>query len=51
MATRYGSGLNDESCIDAWGFIPIDMRLMLFGARSRGHYDVQLPYRFLSGML
>ena len=44
----YGPGLNIDSCIQAWGLLPISTTRRPFGKRTLGTFDVPLPFRTLS---
>ena len=46
---KYGATLVPESCLEAFGSIPLDPLPYVFGRRSRPNVQVGLPYRFLSG--
>lgn len=47
----YGHNLQTESCKQALVGIPQDTTTYTFGARGRGKWSVNLPYRFLSRAL
>ena len=47
--SRFGSKLNKTSCEEAWSKIPTDSQVFVFGARTRGHFERPLPYRYISG--
>ena len=41
-----GFDMNRYSCLQAWNTIPSNYRLLTFGDRLDGTFDVQLPRRF-----
>lgn len=47
-AGLYGGPLQLESCREAQRMIPTDRRLLQFGLRHRGRWDINLPYRISS---
>ena len=50
--SSYGTGLNLDSCKNAWEKIPLDSEPYIYGVRpdiaAGAHFDVGLPLRFLS---
>lgn len=49
MGPRYGYDLERQSCLDALlSIAPDSTTRHTYGARTRGNFEVQLPYRFLS---
>ncbi|KAL9600252.1 MAG: hypothetical protein Q9219_003296 [cf. Caloplaca sp. 3 TL-2023] len=45
----YGRNLQAGSCDQVLHMIPRDTRKIIFGKRNMGHWNINLPYRFLSG--
>ena len=45
---RYGFHLPETSCEEVWRKMPTDPEVFTFGARSIGHFERPLPYRYLS---
>lgn len=46
---EWGYNLNQQSCSEAWGKMPIDSEIFHYGKASDGHFERFLPYRYLSG--
>ena len=46
----YGTGLEEDSCLDALASVPSDSHPVIFGKRTFAAAEVRLPYRILSGM-
>ncbi len=47
-AAAYGRALQLSSCREAQKMIPTDKRILTFGVRNRGRWNVNLPYRWSS---
>ena len=45
---KYGFHLPKASCEEVWRKMPTDSEVFTFGARSKGHFERPLPYRYLS---
>ncbi|KAL9008468.1 MAG: hypothetical protein Q9173_006407 [Seirophora scorigena] len=49
--SRYGRNLQADSCQEVLLSIPRDQKIISFGKRNRGQWNINLPHRFLSRSL
>lgn len=47
-ASTYGRGLNIASCQEAWELLPTSTTRRTIGQRTKGNFDIPLPFRVLS---